>query len=600
MGGEFALIGMCTHIPDDLEKADVEQYNNVTRLLGSAPWQARPVSGVPSTLEEARQALPSADVWAAEILLSTDEGTIVAASIRAGTAYAVSDGSYKEDRGTSAFLLEGASGAEGRIIGMNAIPGDATDQSAYRAELGGISGVIATVDCLCRLHRISSGAIQCRLDGYQAMRHASGADPLDPKQASFDLLVDIRNKILLSPITWTFHWVEGHQAERHGSEDFWGNLNNVCDSVAKTFWNQVSLIRETQPNHRFSNEGWSVHVQGRKLAKLDLTELYNLTFGEDTSRPYWTKKHSIAPQLFTSIDWERCGKAMKTILFGKKRWLVKHLTGFCAVGRMMKIRQEWSHDLCPLCLQPDETTDHVVVCPDPRARLQWFGSIDKLGVTLKKLGTEPAIADLIRKRLLHIRSTNVHRFTLPENTPKAVKLAVAHQDLIGWAQFLRGRLSKKWKDAQELWIIAQSTKWKRSSGLWTEKLIRALWEVVWEMWEYRNSVRHHPLHPWNRKKQQDLDDSIQHEFDRYRDAEFLQVDRRLFRSTAKHMIEEHSTERKEQWIQSVEMARLRQLQTQLLATAASSLLMRNWLLRAPASDAEGETPGPEGGREEAD
>jgi hypothetical protein len=66
------------------------------------------------------------------------------------------------------------------------------------------------------------------------------------------------------------------------------------------------------------------------------------------------------------------------------------------------------------------------------------------------------------------------------------------------------------------------------------------------------------------------------------------------------MIEEHSTERKEQWIQSVEMARLRQLQTQLLATAASSLLMRNWLLRAPASDAEGETPGPEGGREEAD
>ena len=118
-------------------------------------------------LEEARQALPSPDVWAAEILLSTDKGTIVAAAIRAGTAYAVSDGSYKENQGTSAFLLEGASGAKGRIIGMNAIPGDAKDQLAYQAELGGISGVIASVDCLCWLHQILSGTIQCCLDGFQ-------------------------------------------------------------------------------------------------------------------------------------------------------------------------------------------------------------------------------------------------------------------------------------------------------------------------------------------------------------------------------------------------------------------------------------------------
>jgi hypothetical protein len=76
-----------------------------------------------------------------------------------------------------------------------------------------------------------------RLDGYQAMHHASGLYPLDPKQASFDLLVDIRNKIQASPLTWSFYWVEGHQIEHQDSEDFWGILNNVCDSVAKTFWN---------------------------------------------------------------------------------------------------------------------------------------------------------------------------------------------------------------------------------------------------------------------------------------------------------------------------------------------------------------------------
>jgi hypothetical protein len=162
-------------------------------------------------LESARQSLHRTDIWAAEILLHTDKGSWVAAAIRNGTAYAVSDRSYKEDRGTSAFLLEGENGSEGRILGMNEIPGDSPDQSAYQAELGGIAGVVATADCLCRLYGIHTGAIQCRLDGFQAMRHASGTHPLDPKQASFDLLVDIRTKIKASPLNWTFHWVEGHQ-----------------------------------------------------------------------------------------------------------------------------------------------------------------------------------------------------------------------------------------------------------------------------------------------------------------------------------------------------------------------------------------------------
>ena len=101
-------------------------------------------------------------------------------------------------------------------MGMNEIPGASKDQSPYRSELGGISGVLAKVDCLCRRYQIKTGAIMCRLSGLQTMYHASGSDPLDPQRASFDLLVDIRNIIKASPIKWTFLWVKGHQQERHG------------------------------------------------------------------------------------------------------------------------------------------------------------------------------------------------------------------------------------------------------------------------------------------------------------------------------------------------------------------------------------------------
>ena len=197
------------------------------------------------------------------------------------------------------------------------------------------------------------------------MDHAFGSDPLNPQLASFDLLVDIQNKIKASPIKWTFVWVEGHQQERHGKEDFWGKLNNICDSVAKAFWAQVDSTRERSPNHNFADEGWSVHVQGQKLAKMPMTELYDSTFGINTSKHYWSKKHTISPQIFAKIDWEASGMAMKSISFGKKRWLVKHLSGFCAVGKMMKVRDQWPHNICPVCLRPNETVNHVINCPDP-------------------------------------------------------------------------------------------------------------------------------------------------------------------------------------------------------------------------------------------
>jgi hypothetical protein len=276
--------------------------------------------------------------------------------------------------------------------------------------------------------------------------------------------------------------------------------------------------------------------------------------------------------------------AMKSISFGKKRWLVKHLSGFCAVGRMMKIREQWPHDLCPLCLTPNETVTHVLHCPDPRARLQWIRSTDKFCVLMNTIKTDPDIAKAIRTRLASLRSNR--QYTLPQLLPEAVKQAVYDQDSIGWTQFLRGRLSKKWEDAQERWIIRCSTKWKRSSKLWLSKLVQATWEVAREMWVHRNSVLHHPSHPWKQRRVKELAARITTEFEEYEEVHFLPIDRRLFKSSAAHMLEHHSEGRQELWIQSVDMARLRMLQTTTLACTNSSLFMHNWLMHGSGIPAD--------------
>jgi hypothetical protein len=434
---------------------------------------------------------------------------------------------------------------------------------------------MAVVDCLCRLHYVTSGFIHCRLDGEQAMLNASGDHPLDPQQPSFDLLVDIRSKIKASPIDWQFSWVEGHQEERHGKEDFWGHLNDVCDSMAKIYWNQISLSRQTRPNQRFGNESWSVTIQGEKLAKMPLRDLYDFTFGPK-SKTYWLTKHPTTPHLFTRINWDACGKAMKALPFGKKRWLVKHLSGWCATGRNMKRRKEWKHDKCPICLQPNETVDHIMHCPDIRARLHRAQAIDNLIVTLKKIKTDPAIIDAIHRRLLHRQPTRRYSRS---GQPSAVDKAYQDQDLIGWDQFRRGRVSKKWEDAQELWLVSVSTKWKRSSALWLQRLIAAIWEMSFQIWEHRNSVLHHPLHPWKQAAIQDREQRIKDEFRNYSASQYLPSDRRLFLSSAAHMLQHHSAAHQEQWLESIAMARMRKTQTRYTSLSSSSRLMRNWLLQ---------------------
>jgi hypothetical protein len=226
------------------------------------------------------------DQWAIQELSVKDNGKAISKAIQRGTAIAVSDGSYKDDRGTAAFILERSDQFDlsGRIIGVNAIPGEAVYQSSYRSELGGVSGIIEIVGILCELHSIPAGVIEVGLDGEQAMKNISGTWPLQPRQADFDLLQDIRAKIAKSPVTWKWRWVEGHQADtkKYSDLDRWGQLNVECDGLAKEYWNACTESNQWINNDSFGDEGWSVWIEGKKLTKIDQHYLYDYLFAQRT------------------------------------------------------------------------------------------------------------------------------------------------------------------------------------------------------------------------------------------------------------------------------------------------------------------------------
>jgi hypothetical protein len=94
------------------------------------------------TLDNIIAHMPAEDKWAIDTFHSDNKGFILADGIIKGVATAVSDGSYKNHIGRSGFILRGANRQIG-AIGDNVVPGNPQEQSSYRSELAGISGILA-------------------------------------------------------------------------------------------------------------------------------------------------------------------------------------------------------------------------------------------------------------------------------------------------------------------------------------------------------------------------------------------------------------------------------------------------------------------------
>jgi hypothetical protein len=243
---EFSLIP-----PDDLLLASLVQQGNHFLCISTCEiFGNRPRSPLRSThsfsydFARARGSLPQADQWAMSQISLPDNGTGLAASLIAGSAIAVSDGSFKDGRGTAAFVIEDCIHPNNlsQAIGVNTVPGSLEDHSAYRSELSGDWGVISAVECICKAHGVTSGSIEVGLDGEQAMKVCEGHWTLHAGQPDFDLLQDICTKLSRSPLTWHWRWIEGHQDDGKTFKelDRWAQLNVICDGLAKEFWNLLT------------------------------------------------------------------------------------------------------------------------------------------------------------------------------------------------------------------------------------------------------------------------------------------------------------------------------------------------------------------------
>jgi hypothetical protein len=136
-------------------------------MFESCSYYPRQNSGlfdIPTNLNE----LPIGERWCFNNMVSIDNGQIVAKALKNGDAITVSDGSYKDQHGTAAWVIEG-SNRIGRISGMVITPGHGHDQSTYRSELAGIYSIMVLVHHLCTWFNIDQGSTELGCDGQSVL-----------------------------------------------------------------------------------------------------------------------------------------------------------------------------------------------------------------------------------------------------------------------------------------------------------------------------------------------------------------------------------------------------------------------------------------------
>jgi hypothetical protein len=207
-------------------------------------------------------------------------------------------------------------------------------------------------------------------------------------------------------------------------------------------------------------------------------------------------------------------------------------------------RNDWSHDRCPRCDQPNEDIVNVLACRKPSVGTHYQQSVTTAITTLDSIGTSPDIVLVLKSRLLSWGCPSARNLDYYPMS-SAIRSALRDQASLSWYQALTGRLSLLWQDAQVEW------RYKCLPIRWAGQASLAHLEISWQMWEHRNHIYHDPAHPWSVQRSQDISQQIINTLGAHNDTEILKRDCHLFSISPQVLTQRFYDAEKYKWMASV-------------------------------------------------
>ena len=153
----------------------------------------------------------------------------------------------------------------------------------------------------------------------------------------------------------------------------------------------------------------------------------------------------------------------------------------------MGLRSARDTNECPCCGTPGETTIHVLRCRAIKCRKQWRRGIKTVMKWMTKSKTDPDLQAALYTTLRRFNQDNSYDSYVDPSLPDGeIKECIIAQSHIGWTGLLEGLLSPKWALVQQRHFLRIGS--RRSGTRWAIGLSKTLWQLVFTMWDHRNSI----------------------------------------------------------------------------------------------------------------
>jgi hypothetical protein len=413
--------------------------------------------------------------------------SLIVDGIQSGTCIAVTDGSFKDKLGTSGFTILPTitSPEDEAFILTNQTPGAPEDIDAYRAELGGIYGIIRTTLDLCESFKITTGAVTVGCDCVSALQNVTCKYEPSPNRPHHDLLSAIRYLLQTSPVRWSFRHVKGHQDDQNSYHalDRWSQLNVDMDGLAKSYW-QILNQNRPPPFHLQPPPGqWSIWHRTQRLPYWTLAQAQRFYYLPNINK-FWNKRLD-SPNALNTYDWKSSALALRRLPTPQRLWIPKWLCSTIPIGRNLS---RWGMPEllpCPRCGEAESHKYHVLSCPQVEAAAIRHEHLHSFGVFLDTSSAEP---DLKRglQTLLEAALTNTLWQTPITASPLVINTFRA-QSQLGHSHVLEGFLSPLWASTQQAHFELMG---RRTTGIqWVSRVIRKIWQIAWDLWLHRRKIK---------------------------------------------------------------------------------------------------------------
>ena len=313
-----------------------------------------------------------------------------------------------------------------------------------------------------------------------------------PGMKCADVLRNIRsarNKMTTRP---DYFHVLGHMDDYLAEEQLTleQTLNKRCDALAKhavDVWLQRKRAgRERESKQLLPCETAAVMINGQKVTG-DIAEAIRYAKGMEEARRFLVEEQGWTHEQFDEVDWKVLHRVMRNKPKGFSTWLAKQHSGFC--GTAVQVGhysgEEDPDTRCPNC-GCREDAGHLCVCPSAERTRLLEENTAELEVWLHKDGkTDPQLAYWLGK---YIMGRGEIKFAELGQMTEDVSRLARGQDLIGYRNFMEGRVTKEFQKVQGHHLMDADG---HLSGFdWVKGLITKVLQITHSQWIFRNMTLH--------------------------------------------------------------------------------------------------------------